>query len=320
MPKRPPKLSRGYTKVREWLFDSDDDTMPVPRLPVATSPAVPAHADCISPPPPKRMTFAAALTAKAAPSVTRRESVLPKSRPPPLPCFPSAYATGTDPVHVQSRTSRQPPLAAPAPTPAKGSMRDMQPPVSNGDLYVLRPPISTGHHHVLDGALWRTVAIKEKPKIPWTCWGRGIVDLRPTGRHMVAGRLLRHAISEAKRIISQVPCQHKIGMCKCSFERFMMYQHDESEWQPWVLCMLATTTTREGAFMMEASIILEFEKSTNNRDNNINWIKSCDYGGEGPKPPTDAHAEHVVYLAVLPIYTGWTQRMRIVPKGPRFCL
>ena len=196
----------------------------------------------------------------------------------------------------------------------------MQPPVSNGDLYVLRPPISTGHHHVLDGALWRTVAIKEKPKIPWTCWGRGIVDLRPIGRHMVAGRLLRHAISEAKRIISQVPCQHKIGMCKCSFERFMMYQHDESEWQPWVLCMLATTTTREGAFMMEASIILEFEKSTNNRDNNINWIKSCDYGGEGPKPPADAHAEHVVYLAVLPIYTGWTQRMRIVPKGPRFCL
>jgi len=124
MSKRPPKLARGYTKLKEWLFDSDDDTS-VPQLPVATSPAVPAHADCISPPPPKRMTSVAALTAKAAPSVTRRESVLPKPRPPPLPCFPSAYATGTDPVHVQSRTSRQPPLAAPAPTPAKGSMRDM---------------------------------------------------------------------------------------------------------------------------------------------------------------------------------------------------
>ena len=178
-----------------------------------------------------------------------------------------------------------------------------------------RPPISTGFHHVADGAPWRSVAIKEQ-KRPWPLWGRGIVDLRPIGRQMVAGRLLRHAISEATRIISQVPCHHKVGMCKCSFERFMMYQHDESEWQPWVLCMLATTTTREGAFMMEASIILEFEKSTKNHNNNINWIKSCDYGGEGPKAPADAHAEHVVYLAVLPI-TAANQRMRIVPKGPR---
>ena len=301
MSKRPPKLSRGYTKVKDWLFDSDDDTWPVPRLPVATSPAVPAHADCISPPPPKRMTFVAALTAKAAPSVTRRESVLPKSRPPPLPCFPSAYATGTDPVHVQSRTSRQPPLAAPAITPAKGSMRDMQPPVSNGEHNVLRPPISTGHHHVLDGALWRTVAIKEKPKMPWTCWGRGIVDLRPIGRQMVAGRQLRHAISEAKRIISQAPCQHKVGMCKCPYDRFMLYQSDESSWQPWVMCLLGSTTTREGSFFLEASLIYEFERGSTNIANNTNWLKSCDYGGEGPRAEVDAHEEHFVYLAVRPI-------------------
>jgi hypothetical protein len=177
----------------------------------------------------------------------------------------------------------------------------MQPPGSNGEHHVLRPPISTGHHHVLDGALWRNVAIKEKSKMPWPFWGRGIVDLRPIGRPMVAGRLLRHAINEAKRIVRQTPCQHKVGMCKCSYERFMMYQHDEAEWQPWVLCMLATTTTREGAFFLEASLILEFEKWTQNHQNNINWIRSCDYGGEGPNPPADAHAEHVVYLAVRPI-------------------
>ena len=77
---------------------------------------------------------------------------------------------------------------------------------------------------------------------------------------------------------------------------------------------------------MEASIILEFEKWTQNHNNNIKWIKSCDYGGEGPKPPADAHAEHVVYLAVLPVtaetripFARWTAdanaRMRIVPEA-----
>ena len=156
------------------------------------------------------------------------------------------------------------------------------------------------------------------PEEPWPLYpNRGIVDLRPLGRSMVGGKLLRHAIHAAKRIIRQIHCEHKVGMCKCPYDRFMLYQSDESSWQPWVMCLLGSTTTREGSFFLEASLIYEFEKWPANILNNINWIKSCDYGGEGPKPPADAHAEHVVYLAVLPIYTGWTQRMRIVPKGPR---
>ena len=60
--------------------------------------------------------------------------------------------------------------------------------------------------------------------------GRGIVDLRPHGRApMVADRLLRHAMDEARRIIKMVACEHKIGMCKCPYERFMFYQSDDAE-------------------------------------------------------------------------------------------
>ena len=120
--------------------------------------------------------------------------------------------------------------------------------------------------------------------------GRGIVDLRPHGRApMVAGRLLRHAMEEAKRRIKMVACEHKIGMCKCPYERFMMYQSDESEWQPWIMCLLGSPDNQEGSFFLEASLIYEFEKSNTNIQNNINWSKSCDYGGEGPRAGEDAH-------------------------------
>ena len=186
------------------------------------------------------------------------------------------------------------------PTPTKGSMRGMGPPMQLPGLRV-RPPISTGFHHVLDGALWRDVAIQQHSTLPWPLWGRGIVDLRPTRGPMVAGRLMRHAIQEAKKIIRMTPCQHKVGMCKCPHYRFMMYQDDRADWQPQVLCMLASTNTREGSFYLEASLIHEFEKCPANMWNNINWIKSCDYGGEGPRSEADAHEEHVVYLAVRAI-------------------
>ena len=46
--------------------------------------------------------------------------------------------------------------------------------------------------------------------------------------------LLRHAVKEAKRIIRMTACEHKVGMCKCPYDRFMLYQDDESSWQPWV--------------------------------------------------------------------------------------
>ena len=118
---------------------------------------------------------------------------------------------------------------------------------------------------------------------------------------MVAGRLLRHAIEEAKRIINMVACEHKIGMCKCPYEKFMFYQDDEAEWQPWLMCLLGSTCNREGSFFLEASLIYEFERSNTNIENNINWLKSCDYGGEGPRAEEDADEEHFVYLAVAAI-------------------
>ena len=63
MAKRAPMLSRGYTRARDYLFDSDDDT-PVPELPVRTI-SHPAQPGCISPPPPKRVTSTAAPMTKA---------------------------------------------------------------------------------------------------------------------------------------------------------------------------------------------------------------------------------------------------------------
>ena len=76
---------------------------------------------------------------------------------------------------------------------------------------------------------------------------------------MVAGRLKPHAIYEATKMIRKLPCEHKIGMCRCPYERFMFYQEPDQRWNPWLLALLASTTTREGANMMEASLILYFE-------------------------------------------------------------
>ena len=118
---------------------------------------------------------------------------------------------------------------------------------------------------------------------------------------MVAGRLLRHAMGEAKRIIRIIACEHKVGMCKCPYDRFMLYQDDEASWQPWVMCLLASTTSREGSFFLEASLIYSLENDYTNIDHNINWLRSCDYGGEGPRLAADADEEHFVYLAVRPI-------------------
>ena len=38
-----------------------------------------------------------------------------------------------------------------------------------------------------------------------------------------------------------------------------------------------------------------------NIGSNINWTISCDYGGEGPKHDFEAHLEHFVYLALVPL-------------------
>ena len=52
---------------------------------------------------------------------------------------------------------------------------------------------------------------------------------------------------------------------------------------------------------MEASLIYESERGSTNIEHNINWLKSCDYGGEGPRADGEAHEEHFVYLAARPI-------------------
>ena len=99
-------------------------------------------------------------------------------------------------------------------------------------------------------------------------------------------------------MIRKIPCTHKIGMCRCPYERFMYYQ--EQDWQPWLMCLLASTSTREAAYMLEASLIRHFETTGLNMKNNYNWTVSQDYGGEGPTHKDDAHNEHWVYVVLHP--------------------
>ena len=90
-------------------------------------------------------------------------------------------------------------------------------------------------------------------------------------------------------------------MCHCPYERFFYYQEPDSRWRPWLLALLASTTTREGANIMEASLIYQLEEKTVNIEHNMNWTTSCDYGGEGPKGESEAHLPHYVYLALRPL-------------------
>ena len=118
---------------------------------------------------------------------------------------------------------------------------------------------------------------------------------------MVAGKLMRNAIREAANMIRNTPCEHKIGMCRCPLERWQLYQLPHTPWKPWLMALLASTNTREGAYMMEASIIFHLERDGINIDNNLNWTVSGDYGGEGPIQEDDAHKEHFVYVALKPL-------------------
>ena len=165
------------------------------------------------------------------------------------------------------------------------------------------PHISKGFDHAGDGALWRWVAVHEHSRKTWPLWGRGVVDLRPqtNARSMVAGSLLRHAFSKAKRIINMAACEHKIGMCRCPYTGFTFYQESAVRWQPVLMCLLGSTSTREGSWYLEAALILELETNSVNINHNINWTSSCDYEGEGPTADDESHCEHYVYLAVRPL-------------------
>ena len=164
------------------------------------------------------------------------------------------------------------------------------------------PVISKGFDNVDDGAPWRQIAVAQNARKPWPMWGRCVTDLRPNdGSAMVAGRLLRYALSAAIRMIRSTRCEHKIGMCRCPYVRFTLYQDEDSRWSPWLLALLASTTTREGGNMMEASLILHLENKSVDLENNRNWTTSCDYGGEGPSCTGEADQEHYIYLAVKPL-------------------
>ena len=131
-------------------------------------------------------------------------------------------------------------------------------------------------------------------------WDRGVYDDRPVCRYGMV-QLLGHALQHAIAMIRKMPCEHKIGMCRCPHVRWEYYNEKGSEWSPWLLVLLASTTTREGASMMEASLILQLEDKEVNIANNINWTTSMDYGGEGYKPANESDLEHFVYLAVRPL-------------------
>ena len=101
-------------------------------------------------------------------------------------------------------------------------------------------------------------------------------------------------------MIRMVPCSHKIGTRRCPLELFQSYHEPDEWWNPWLICLLASTNTREGANMLEASLILHFETNAVNIENNLNWTIASDYGGEGPTREDEAHLEHYVYIALEP--------------------
>ena len=138
------------------------------------------------------------------------------------PCLPQCMNLLHHHPRLYQSPTRAPAASASKPKPAKGCMRipPHQDPVKPGRQWPM-PPISEGYDNVGDGAPWRSIAVGQYHRMSWPLWGRGVTDLRPkTGSGMVAGRLLRHALEAAIRMIREVPCEQKIGMCRCPHERF----------------------------------------------------------------------------------------------------
>ena len=300
-------LARGYTRAGEFIFDSDDET-PVPK-PHPYKAAIPQHVrspprhyGCISPVKYSWDVSHGTIPFPAGSAPLAGSAQMAKAAAKATSSIQLPIRTGHPPTRVQASNAEVVPPPPPIqPTPAKGC-RLHCPPTAAHLLPFPRPPISKGYDHVGDGKLWRNIAVPQHGKNPWPKWGRGVVDLRPVLHStMVVGRLMRHALRETRRIIKMVACEHKIGMCRCPHERFMMYQEDDRPWLPWLMGLLASTTTREGAWYLEAGLILSLEANSVNMANNINWTRSCDYGGEGPRPEAEAHVQHYVYVAVKPV-------------------
>ena len=211
-------INRGYTRALAYLFDSDDEApMPKPHLPLSRHP------------PPTRQPVRSAESARIAEPARSAESARTAKHcterlHPYEPATQRVRSAVPATVHALvappprlPQPPRAPAASAPQPKPAKGCMR--MPPhqdlVMPGMQWHM-PPISDGYDNVGDGAPWRNIAVGQYARRKWPTWGRGVTDLRPIERSvMVAGRLLRHALNEATRMIGQVPCEHKIGICRC---------------------------------------------------------------------------------------------------------
>ena len=117
-----------------------------------------------------------------------------------------------------------------------------------------------------------------------------------------------HAVHEAMRMIREVPCEHHVGMCRCPYERYEFYWRPDSRrpFKPWVMALLACTSTLEGAIMMQAGIMYHIEATRLNRANSYNCMtcdeNSADFGAEDVNLKSHAaHRQHYVYIALKPL-------------------
>ena len=271
-----------------------------------------AKASIMLTPPPKQPPARSARSAGSAPMAKAQSSMTPK---PPHKQQSAGSAPSAHPLRTYTVSCiLQPPLMeVPKQKPTKG-YKKAEPRHLPPAVPWPRPAISKGFGadgiwRPLYDELWRNVAVHQYDGKLWPTWGRGVTDLRgrswcPTsGAPMTAGRLMRHAMSEATKMIQMVKCEHKIGMCRCPYERFRYYQESGS-WNPWLMALLASTSTREAACIMEASLILHLETASVNIRRNYNWTISSDYGGEGRTIQGDEHRQHYVYVALKP--ASWT--------------
>ena len=188
------RISRGYTRAADYLFDSDDDApMPKPHLPLN-----------LHPPPPKQRcqveSARSAESARIAKHCTERLHLTnPLHNESAQPCLPQCMNLLHHHPRLYQSPTRAPAASASKPKPAKGCMRipPHQDPVKPGRQWPM-PPISEGVDNVGDGAPWRSIAVGQYHKMSWPLWGRNVTDLRPkTSSVMVASRLLRHALETA---------------------------------------------------------------------------------------------------------------------------
>ena len=249
------QLQRGYTRASDYFFDSDDD-VPLPKPhPVVSAPLLGGTSLIVPPPQHRRGSAASApmvtCTAKAIAADHRRSTdvAAPVANGNHLQQYQQlAPQTFRPPVHatVHELAAPPPPAVSAQPKPSKGCNKipPTLKPLIEGTPWPL-PEISNGYGDVGDHAPWRQIAVRQHGGKPWPMWGRGVTDLRPDARCcMVASRLLQHAVHTAIEFIRKTPCEHKIGMCRCPFARFVYYQEEDSRWSPWLLVLLASTTTR----------------------------------------------------------------------------